>query len=101
MCFGWVDSKMYSYDDDYCVLRYQPRRPKSTWAARNRDVAERLVVAGRMQPSGFAQIESATAGGLWAPHELRNSVRDHQGHIRDRQGSLLLARRLARLTGDQ
>jgi uncharacterized protein YdeI (YjbR/CyaY-like superfamily) len=65
MCFGWVDSKMYSYDDDYCVLRYQPRRPKSTWAARNRDVAERLVVAGRMQPSGFAQIESATAGGLW------------------------------------
>jgi uncharacterized protein YdeI (YjbR/CyaY-like superfamily) len=47
MCFGWVDSKMYSYDDDYCVLRYQPRRPKSTWSARNRDVAERLVVAVR------------------------------------------------------
>jgi hypothetical protein len=23
MCFGWVDSKMHTYDDTYFVLRYQ------------------------------------------------------------------------------
>ncbi len=65
MCFGWVDSKMHRYDDDYYVLRYQPRRPRSTWSTRNRDLAERLIVDGRMRPSGLAQTEAAKADGRW------------------------------------
>ncbi len=65
MCFGWVDSKMHSYDNDHYVLRYQPRRPKSTWSARNKDLAERLIAGGRMRPSGIAQVEAAKADGRW------------------------------------
>ena len=65
MCFGWIDSKMHGYDDDYYVLRYQPRRPKSTWSARNKGLAERLLAAGRMRPSGLAQMEAAKADGRW------------------------------------
>lgn len=65
MCFGWVDSKMHRYDDDYYVLRYQPRRPKSTWSARNRNLADRLIVNGRMRPSGLAQMKAAKADGRW------------------------------------
>ncbi len=65
MCFGWVDSKMHRYDDDYYVLRYQPRRPKSTWSLRNRDLAEHLIRDRRMRPSGLAQIEAAKADGRW------------------------------------
>ena len=65
MCFGWVDSKMHRVDDDYYVLRYQPRKPKSNWSARNKALAERLIAEGRMRPSGLAQIEAAQADGRW------------------------------------
>ncbi len=65
MCYGWVDSKMRRYDDNYYVLLYQPRRPKSTWSARNKDLAERLIADGRMRPSGLAQVEAAKADGRW------------------------------------
>jgi len=65
MCFGWVDSKMRRVDDDYYVLRYQPRKPKSNWSARNKALAERLIAEGRMRPSGLAQIEAAQADGRW------------------------------------
>jgi uncharacterized protein YdeI (YjbR/CyaY-like superfamily) len=65
MCFGWVDSKMHRVDDDYYVLRWQPRKPKSNWSARNKELAERLIAEGRMRPSGLAQIEAAKADGRW------------------------------------
>jgi len=65
MCFGWVDSKMHRVDDDYYVLRYQPRKPKSNWSARNKALAERLIAEGRMRPSGLAEIEAAQADGRW------------------------------------
>ena len=63
MCFGWVDSKMHRYDDDHYVLRYQPRKPKPTWAARNKDLVERLMTDGHMRTPGFAQVEAAKADG--------------------------------------
>lgn len=65
MCFGWVDSKLHGYDDDYYVLRYQPRRPRSSWSQRNRELAERLIAEGRMRPAGLAQVEAAKADGRW------------------------------------
>jgi len=65
MCFGWVDSKMRRVDDDYYVLRYQPRKPKSNWSARNKALAERLIAEGRMRPSGLAEIEADQADGRW------------------------------------
>lgn len=65
MCFGWVDSKMHGVDEDYYVLRFQPRRPKSTWSARNKDLANRLIEIGRMRPSGLAQVDAAKRDGRW------------------------------------
>jgi uncharacterized protein YdeI (YjbR/CyaY-like superfamily) len=67
LCFGWVDSKMQTYDDNHYLLRYQPRRPRSAWSARNRHLAERLIADGRMRPSGLAQVEAAKADGRWGP----------------------------------
>ena len=64
-CFGWVDSKMHGVDEDYYVLRFQPRRPKSTWSARNKAIAERLIAEGRMRPAGLNEIETARADGRW------------------------------------
>jgi uncharacterized protein YdeI (YjbR/CyaY-like superfamily) len=65
MCFGWVDSKMHRLDDDYYVLRFQPRRPRSTWSPRNKDLAERLIADDRMRASGLAQVKAAKVDGRW------------------------------------
>lgn len=66
MCFGWVDSIARRYDDDYYVVRYQRRRPKSSWSNRNKRLAERLIAEGRMRPAGLAHVEAAKADGRWA-----------------------------------
>jgi uncharacterized protein YdeI (YjbR/CyaY-like superfamily) len=66
MCFGWVDSKMHRVDEDFYVLRYQPRGPRSTWGPRNRLLAQRLIEAGQMHPAGQAAVDAAKAGGRWA-----------------------------------
>ncbi|WP_066373817.1 YdeI/OmpD-associated family protein [Herbidospora mongoliensis] len=65
-CYGWVDSKMYRYDDDYYILRYQPRKKTSKWSPRNSDLAQRLIDAGRMRPAGQAQVDEAKADGRWS-----------------------------------
>jgi len=65
MCFGWVDSKMYRYDDDYYILRYQPRSPRSHWSTGNKELARRLAAEGRMRAAGLAQVEAAKADGRW------------------------------------
>jgi uncharacterized protein YdeI (YjbR/CyaY-like superfamily) len=65
MCFGWVDSKTHRYDDDYYVLRFQPRRPRSTWSPRNKELADRLIADGQMRPSGLAEVKAAKADGRW------------------------------------
>jgi uncharacterized protein YdeI (YjbR/CyaY-like superfamily) len=65
LCFGWIDSRMHGYDDDHYILRYQPRRPRSPWSARNKELAERLIADGRMRPAGLAQVQAAKADGRW------------------------------------
>jgi uncharacterized protein YdeI (YjbR/CyaY-like superfamily) len=42
-----------------------PRRPGSRWSAKNREAAERLLVQGRLQPPGLAEVEAAKSDGRW------------------------------------
>jgi uncharacterized protein YdeI (YjbR/CyaY-like superfamily) len=65
LCYGWIDWKMHSPGGDYYIMRYQPRRPRSPWSARNKDLAERLIAEGRMRPAGLAQVKAAKADGRW------------------------------------
>jgi hypothetical protein len=65
LCFGWIDAKMHGVDDDYYVLRFQPRRRGSNWSARNQAIVEQLIADGRMRPAGQAQVDAARADGRW------------------------------------
>jgi uncharacterized protein YdeI (YjbR/CyaY-like superfamily) len=65
-CFGWIDSKLHKYDENHYVLRFQPRRPRSNWAARSKELATRLIAEGRMRPEGLAHVEAAKADGRWS-----------------------------------
>lgn len=65
LCFGWIDGQTRRIDETYYAVRYGPRRPRSVWSKRNVDHVARLTAAGRMRPSGLAQVERAQADGRW------------------------------------
>lgn len=65
LCHGWIDGQLKPFDDDYWLIRFTPRRPKSKWSAINCKRAEDLIAAGRMRPAGLAEIEKAKADGRW------------------------------------
>lgn len=52
MCHGWVDTQTKRIDDERYAIRYVPRRPGSNWSPRNRAIARRLVLEGRMTVAG-------------------------------------------------
>jgi hypothetical protein len=56
MCHGWVDTQTKRIDDERYAIRYVPRRPGSNWSPRNRAIARRLVLEGRMKTAGQATL---------------------------------------------
>ena len=65
LCFGWVDSTGRRFDDDRRGLYFAARKPRSIWAASNKQRVQRLIADGRMTPAGLAAIERAKANGSW------------------------------------
>ncbi|MBU6441270.1 MAG: YdeI/OmpD-associated family protein [Betaproteobacteria bacterium] len=65
LCCGWIDGQLAGFDQDYFLVRMTPRRPGSRWSANNRATAERLREAGRLRPTGLAEVEAAKADGRW------------------------------------
>lgn len=75
LCYGWIDSQRKSYDQAYYLQRYSPRRPKSPWSKLNVERAEALMTAGRMQPAGLLEIESAKLDSRWdAAYESQRDI---------------------------
>ncbi|QKX62392.1 uncharacterized protein TRUGW13939_09551 [Talaromyces rugulosus] len=81
LCFGWIDGQANSFDADWYLTRYTPRRPKSIWSQKNVDTVTRLLQqqqedegkpqqqqqhAFRMRPAGISAVEAAKADGRWA-----------------------------------
>jgi uncharacterized protein YdeI (YjbR/CyaY-like superfamily) len=65
MCFGWIDDKMRSLDENSFTLRFSPRRMNSVWSLSNVKRAERLMEMGRMTESGYEVAEEAKRNGRW------------------------------------
>lgn len=57
LCFGWVDGKKKSVDEERYAYRYTPRIPKSFWSALNIKRAKSLIDEGRMAEAGLKAFE--------------------------------------------
>ncbi|HKA07760.1 MAG TPA: YdeI/OmpD-associated family protein [Gemmataceae bacterium] len=66
LCYGWISGQRKSHDEVYYLQKYVPRRPRSRWSQVNVAKVEQLLAAGRMRPSGLAEVEAARADGRWA-----------------------------------
>jgi uncharacterized protein YdeI (YjbR/CyaY-like superfamily) len=52
LCFGWVDSKSRTVDDERTSLYFTPRKPKSNWSESNLARLAKLEAAGLMTEAG-------------------------------------------------
>ncbi|NIP80969.1 MAG: bacteriocin-protection protein [Gemmatimonadetes bacterium] len=57
LCYGWIDGLRRSIDDERYAIRFTPRRPGSTWSARNLETYAELEGRGRIRPPGRAAFE--------------------------------------------
>jgi uncharacterized protein YdeI (YjbR/CyaY-like superfamily) len=66
LCYGWIDSQAFSYDERFYLQKFTPRRARSKWSRINRNKIGDLTKQGRMKPAGLEQVELAKADGRWA-----------------------------------
>jgi uncharacterized protein YdeI (YjbR/CyaY-like superfamily) len=59
ICFGWIDGKIKSVNEDCYMQWYTPRRKGSKWSKLNISRAQNLIAAGRMEPAGMVEYEKA------------------------------------------
>jgi uncharacterized protein YdeI (YjbR/CyaY-like superfamily) len=66
LCFGWIDSKKQSIDEEKYMQFFCKRKSNSTWSKVNKVKIQRLAEAGLMAQAGFNSIETAKLNGSWA-----------------------------------
>jgi uncharacterized protein YdeI (YjbR/CyaY-like superfamily) len=66
LCYGWIDGKVRTVDEDHYIQRFTPRRAQSRWSKINRGKAEALIAAGEMKPAGMQAVDEAKGDGRWA-----------------------------------
>ena len=66
LCYGWIDGQKGSFDEQYFLQKFTPRRVKSIWSKINVGHVERLIASGEMKPSGLRAVEAAKQDGRWA-----------------------------------
>ncbi|MDM9382620.1 YdeI/OmpD-associated family protein [Chlorogloeopsis sp. ULAP01] len=65
LCFGWIDSKVKSLDEECYMQIFTPRKPKSVWSKLNKQYIEELIEQGLMTKVGLEKIEAAKKDGSW------------------------------------
>jgi uncharacterized protein YdeI (YjbR/CyaY-like superfamily) len=65
LCYGCIDGQVRSFDEDYYLQRFTPRRPRSKWSKINRQKATKLIERVEMKPAGLREVERAKAEGRW------------------------------------
>lgn len=65
LIWGWIDGQKATFDGAWWLQKFTPRGTRSLWSKINRDKAIALMAAGRMMPSGLAEVERAKNDGRW------------------------------------
>ena len=65
LCYGWIDSKMQTIDEESYEQYFTRRKPTSPWSKINKDKVAALEAAGMIRPSGAAAIAVAKENGSW------------------------------------
>ena len=65
LCYGWIDGQKGSFDEQYFLQEFTPRRSKSIWSKINVEKVAGLIASGEMKPAGLKAVEAAKQDGRW------------------------------------
>lgn len=65
LCFGWIDSKSKSLDEEKIMQFFSRRKPNGTWSKINKEKIKQLIETNRMAAAGLEAIEKAKLNGSW------------------------------------
>ncbi len=65
LCYGWIDGQRKSFDTNYFIQKFTPRRSKSLWSKRNVAKVSQLIKRKKMQPAGLVEVKAAKKDGRW------------------------------------
>jgi len=65
LCFGWIDSKVKSIDEERYRQIFTPRKPKSLWSKLNKQYVEELIDQKLMTDAGLTKILAAKQDNSW------------------------------------
>jgi len=75
LCFGWIDGQRKTFDTEYFLQKFTPRRARSTWSKVNQDKVAALIAGGKMREAGLKEIKRAKADGRWeAAYESQSKM---------------------------
>jgi uncharacterized protein YdeI (YjbR/CyaY-like superfamily) len=75
LCFGWIDAKPNTRDDESYYLLFARCNPTSNWSRANRERAKRMIRQGLMTEAGMEMIALAKKNGTWtALEDIQKSV---------------------------
>lgn len=66
LCFGWIDSKKQSIDEEKYRQFFSRRKPNSTWSKVNKAKIKRLTKERLMTKAGVHSVEIAKLNGSWS-----------------------------------
>lgn len=65
LCYGWIDSKKKTIDDEKYMQYFSQRKPKSIWSKVNKLKVEKLIKESLMTQAGLDTIIIAKQNGSW------------------------------------
>jgi uncharacterized protein YdeI (YjbR/CyaY-like superfamily) len=74
LCFGWIDGIRKGVDARCYVIRFTPRRPRSTWSLVNTKRVQALTEQGLMRPPGLEVFRARTSSGVYS-YEQRKTAK--------------------------
>lgn len=80
LCFGWIDGQVKRVDDIRYIRKFTPRRKRSIWSHRNKNIVAELIKDGLVMPSGYDAIKRAKKEGMWDSPRA-NPTTDNQVQI--------------------
>ncbi len=82
LCFGWIDGQTKTWDTQYYIQRFTPRRPKSMWSKINTQKVKDLQKAGRMRERGMVEVRAAKRDGRWKrAYAGQSTFRQHRDFL--------------------
>jgi uncharacterized protein YdeI (YjbR/CyaY-like superfamily) len=65
LCFGWIDSKVKSLDEERYMQIFTPRKTGSVWSKQNKQYIKELIAQNLMTEAGLAKITIAKEDRSW------------------------------------